>query len=236
MRYALVTGASSGIGRAIAVALAQDGYFVFLVARNEARLQETLEAVGGEQHGAIMITDVTDPCSIQRLGAQVHARTKRLDILVNAAGMFMWDNNPNGDGKEAVIARLELVNFISKVMMCHMFSLALYNTGGGGVIVNVSSQAANFADDDPRMENEHGYVFSMRQVSKWHKGLLTHSIAYYGGKVKLVLLEPGLIDTPLARANFTAETIGEDPDWSQVPTPEQFVQDEVMPAITKARA
>jgi NAD(P)-dependent dehydrogenase (short-subunit alcohol dehydrogenase family) len=87
-RVALVTGASRGLGRAIAVVLAQAGASVAMVARDQAKLREVaaeISAAGGEAH--IFPADLADPEECRGVVANIAASQKRLDILVNNAGL-----------------------------------------------------------------------------------------------------------------------------------------------------
>jgi NAD(P)-dependent dehydrogenase (short-subunit alcohol dehydrogenase family) len=85
---ALVTGAGSGIGRAVAVGLRQDGFQVVLAGRRAEQLAETAAAcdVGTDDVLAVP-TDVTDPASVVALFAATRARFGRLDVLFNNAGI-----------------------------------------------------------------------------------------------------------------------------------------------------
>ena len=86
LKVALVTGAGTGVGRAAALALMQDGYAVVLAGRRK----EPLEAVAKEGGGAktlIVPTDVADPAQIKALFAKVKETFGRLDLLFNNAGM-----------------------------------------------------------------------------------------------------------------------------------------------------
>lgn len=85
-RVAVVTGAGSGIGRAVALALLADGYIVALAGRRLEPLQET-EALAGAGTAMVIPTDVTDPTSVDALFSEVKARTGRLDVLFNNAGI-----------------------------------------------------------------------------------------------------------------------------------------------------
>jgi NAD(P)-dependent dehydrogenase (short-subunit alcohol dehydrogenase family) len=88
-RVALITGASRGIGAAVAVRYAEEGAHVILVARTQGGLEEVDDRVreaGGE--ATLAPFDLTDGAAIDRLGAAVAERWKRLDILVANAGML----------------------------------------------------------------------------------------------------------------------------------------------------
>ena len=87
-QIALVTGASQGLGHAVAVRLGANGAKVLCVARNAEKLADTvaqIQALGGE--AVAMACDVTNRESIEKLFEQVEADYKRLDILVNNAGI-----------------------------------------------------------------------------------------------------------------------------------------------------
>ena len=86
-RVAVVTGASSGIGRAVSIKLAHNGYHVVLAGRRKAELQKTAE--GCPDGGTLAVaTDVTDPVSVKALFARTKDAFGRLDVLFNNAGMF----------------------------------------------------------------------------------------------------------------------------------------------------
>tara|TARA_A100001391_G_C5018182_1_gene265091 strand:+ start:128 stop:886 length:759 start_codon:yes stop_codon:yes gene_type:complete len=87
-QVAIVTGASQGLGRAVAVALAQNGAHVVCVARNAGKLAETvaeIEAAGGK--GEALACDVTDRAAAADAIEQTNKNHGRLDILVNNAGI-----------------------------------------------------------------------------------------------------------------------------------------------------
>ena len=86
-KFAAVTGAGSGIGRAAAVALAHAGFTVALLGRTEASLRETQDAIraaGGDAHA--FPADVTDEASVDHAFAQIAQQFGRLDVLFNNAG------------------------------------------------------------------------------------------------------------------------------------------------------
>src|SRR5262245_58488830 len=86
-RVAIVTGAGSGIGRAVSLALLGEGYSVALAGRRREALEETARAAGEAAARALAVpTDVGDPASVQQLFAQTRAAFGRLDLLFNNAG------------------------------------------------------------------------------------------------------------------------------------------------------
>ena len=86
-RFAAVTGAGSGIGRAASEALAKAGFTVALIGRREQPLTETRDAIaagGGEAH--VFAADIADEAAVDDLFARIAARFGRLDVLFNNAG------------------------------------------------------------------------------------------------------------------------------------------------------
>ena len=86
-RVAVVTGAGSGIGRAVALAFLAEGYRVALAGRRREPLQETAEEAGPAGARALVLpTDVTDPDAVRALFARTRAAFSRVDVLFNNAG------------------------------------------------------------------------------------------------------------------------------------------------------
>ena len=82
---ALVTGAGSGIGRSVALALARTGYSVVLAGRRKAQLDEV--AVEAGSAALALATDITQPASVEALFSEIKSRFGRLDLLFNNAGI-----------------------------------------------------------------------------------------------------------------------------------------------------
>ena len=88
MRVVVITGAGSGIGRAVSIAMLRDGYAVVLAGRRGERLHETVREAGADATRALPVaTDVTDATAVHRLFETVRETFGRLDVLFNNAGI-----------------------------------------------------------------------------------------------------------------------------------------------------
>jgi NAD(P)-dependent dehydrogenase (short-subunit alcohol dehydrogenase family) len=93
-KTALVTGASSGIGRMTALALHKAGYQVAICARREAALQDTVAEAGGDADRFVVLPcDVADPESVAAMFATIAQKMQRLDVLFNNAGINIGSTN-----------------------------------------------------------------------------------------------------------------------------------------------
>jgi NAD(P)-dependent dehydrogenase (short-subunit alcohol dehydrogenase family) len=140
-RVAVVTGASRGLGREVALALAARGDRVALVARSERDLRETAllaAETGGE--AAVLPLDVTQPAHVGRLAADVEERFGPVSILVNAAGIFGPIQLVRDGDPEAWIRTLS-VNLLGPYLTCRAFAGGMIERGWGRII-NFSSAAA----------------------------------------------------------------------------------------------
>ena len=136
-KAALVTGASQGIGRAIAIALAQEGAQVALLARSRQGLEETLEMIGGS--GMIAPCDVTDPQAIAEAVEGVVSTLGGLDVVVNNAGQRQnfrrLDQLGLDEWRSIIDANLSSVFYVTQAAVQHLLEQR------SGSVVNVSSIA-----------------------------------------------------------------------------------------------
>ena len=181
----MVTGASSGIGRATAARLADAGHMVFGAARRATAL-DTLAA----EHPRVrpLVLDVTDRASIDDARQQVETWTAGhgLDVLVNVAGTLIL-GPAEAVPEELMRAQFE-VNVFGSLALTRAF-LPPMRDRGAGRIVNVSSVMGRFALPGSGLYS--ASKFAMEACSD----ALRMELAPFG--IRVVLVEPGVIDTPL---------------------------------------
>ena len=186
-KVALVTGASSGIGRATAVALAGAGARVAVVARRAERLKELagqIEAEGGEV--LVRPADVTDEDEAAGAVADTVDRFGGLSILVNAAGMTQVGRVENAD--IADWRKVHDINFWAVLHTCKAAIPALKVRGGD--IVNVSSTAGR---------RSAGATFGPYSSSKFALTALTEGLRQEVGSagIRVCIIEPGATATEI---------------------------------------
>jgi NAD(P)-dependent dehydrogenase (short-subunit alcohol dehydrogenase family) len=138
-RVALVTGASSGLGRATAVALAQAGAEVALLARGQHDLEQAAaEVERAGRRALVLVADLADAQALTGAVARVVEAFGRIDVLVNAAGTDVPAPVAElavADWDRVVAVNLRAPFVLAKAVLPHM------RAAGGGTIVNVSSVA-----------------------------------------------------------------------------------------------
>jgi NADP-dependent 3-hydroxy acid dehydrogenase YdfG len=143
-RVAVVTGASSGIGAAVATALAGAGARVALLARRTERLEELAASLGGADRAIALTADVTDDASVADAAAQVASRLGRVDLVVaNAGVMIAADFTPEAFAGQQ---RMVDLNVTGVLRTLHAFLPAVRSAAADGApadVVTISSIAAH---------------------------------------------------------------------------------------------
>ena len=140
-RVAAVTGASSGIGAATAIALSAAGATVALGARRKDRLEQLAETLDGPV--SVHEVDITDEAQARAFVAAAHSEHGGLHALVNNAGLMLL--GPAGEADTSQWRQMIDVNLWG-LLICTHAALPLIAGSGGGDIVNVSSVAGRRAD------------------------------------------------------------------------------------------
>lgn len=214
-KIAIVTGAGRGIGRATALALAQEGAHLVLAARTVSEIEvvaEEIRSVGREV--LVVATDVAKKADVVAMVQQTLERFGKVDILVNNAGVAV--HNPIPDIREEdwdlnINVNLKSVFLCTQAVFTHMCGQ------GSGHIVNVSSLAGKY----------YPYKMAAYGAAKWGVVGLT-GITQEEGRphgVRAILVRPGPVDTKMRRDNH-------DDDLDKLPQPEDIAE-AILLAVTQ---
>jgi 2-deoxy-D-gluconate 3-dehydrogenase len=191
-KTALLTGASGGIGRALAVALAEAGAVVALNGTARERLEATIHAVAAVGGRCVMFpTALNDVDSCRRLIEDVSKSFDRIDILINCAGMNR--RKPILDVTEEDYDTIQAVNLRSVFFLCQAIHPVM-KEGGGGAILNIGSMTSHRGIGE----------VSVYGATKSALVQLTKTMAVEWAKdgIRVNSLSPGFMMTPLTAAGL----------------------------------
>lgn len=196
-KVVLITGASSGIGRATMEAAGREGAKVVGTARTESKLQEGLDAVkaaGGE--GIIVPADLEDVTSQDRIAQEALEAFGRIDVLINNAGVG-WQYGLDNPGTMAGVHEASLDNWRAIIGGVDLegYFLAIHAVlpkmieQGSGSIVNVASMAGITG-----LYDAHAYTAAKGAIVNLTRSM---AISYAKNGVRTNCVCPGFVDTPM---------------------------------------
>jgi NAD(P)-dependent dehydrogenase (short-subunit alcohol dehydrogenase family) len=204
-KICLVTGATSGIGKVTATALAAQGAEVIIAGRNQQKAEETISRITSETANEAvqyLLADFSDLQQVRKMARAFKERYSRLDVLVNNAGSFFNTRRETPYGVEMTF----LVNHLAPFLLTNLL-LDMLQGSTPARIVTVSSDAHRYGTldfDDLRFQR--GY-FGMRAYarSKLANVLFTYELTRRldGRQVTVNALHPGHIATDMWRTNFS---------------------------------
>ncbi|HPY23763.1 MAG TPA: SDR family oxidoreductase [Mycobacterium sp.] len=201
----LVTGAASGIGRAVALRLAADGAVLFLTDVNPEGLGATVEAAraAGAEVAEYRALDITDYDAVAGFGADIHTRHLAMDAVMNVAGVSVWGTVDQLTHRQwrAMVD----VNLMGPIHVIETFLPPMVAAGRGGHLVNVSSAAGLLAL--PWHAAYSASKYGLRGLSE----VLRFDLARHRIGVSVVV--PGAVNTPLVNS---VEIAGVDRDHPHV--------------------
>lgn len=192
-KTAVVTGASSGIGRAIAEKLGAAGAHVFLAGRSAGPMEAAAKRIGeAGGRASVVVLDVRDPKQVQDLVDAAVGETGRLDVMVNNAGLSYPTPIVDGDPEEWR-SMLE-TNVLGLLVGCQAAVRAMRACGAEGHVVNISSIAAHRADSGVYGATKHAVNCISATLRK----------ELEDDTIRVVNVMPGAVATNFAR-NFDPE-------------------------------
>jgi NAD(P)-dependent dehydrogenase (short-subunit alcohol dehydrogenase family) len=204
-KICLITGATSGIGKAAAAALASQGYEMVLVGRNPEKLERVVNELRGQTasptvHG--LLADFGDLDQVRHLAGQFKEQFTRLDVLINNAGAYFNRRQRTRYGVETTF----LVNHLASFLLTSLLLDSLYKSTSARVI-NVSSNAHDNARLDLDDLNFDRFYFGFWAYgrSKLANILFTYELArrLENEPVTVNALHPGRVGTDIFKTNFT---------------------------------
>jgi NADP-dependent 3-hydroxy acid dehydrogenase YdfG len=191
---ALVTGASSGIGEATAIALAGQGASVALVARRRDRLEALAERIGDA--ALVVEADVAQQADAERAVAETVTRFGRLDTLVNNAGVMLLgpvEGAPVEEWQRMVDVNVMGLLYCTHAALPHLLQAAQDEPRQVADVVNISSVAGRYAREGSGVYN----------ATKFGVGAFSESLRQEVTRrhVRISLVEPGAVSTELAGHN-----------------------------------
>jgi NADP-dependent 3-hydroxy acid dehydrogenase YdfG len=186
-KVAIITGASSGIGEATAIALAAEGAKVVIAARRVERLEAVAKQIidhGGQ--ALSIVSDITDEAQAKNVIQKAYAEFGHIDILVNNAGISFPGRIENTDPSNW--RKMIDINVLALMYTTHI-ALPIFKAQKSGHIVNISSVAGRIA-----RAGMAGY-----NVTKWGVNAFSEALRQevYQDNIRVTIIEPGLVETEI---------------------------------------
>lgn len=192
-KVAVVTGASSGIGKGIATALAERQVQLVLAGRNEARLEETANHLKETYNAQVetVITDVTQRQQVEQLVERAKSHYGHLDVIVNSAGQMLSPAITDGD-----VEAWETMIDVNVKGTLYGINAALphFKKQGSGHIINIASISGFEVTKQSTM-----YSATKAAIHTITQGL-EKELARTG--IRVTSISPGMVDTPMGSGDF----------------------------------
>lgn len=201
-KICLVTGATNGIGKATARALAQTGATVVIVGRNASKTAQLVEEIcadSGNKNVESLLADLSSQQEVRRLAGEFKSKYSRLDVLLNNAGAVFMQRQRSVDGIEMTFALNHLAYFLLTNLL-----LDILQASAPARIINVSSNAhVSGKIEFDNLQGEREYSPRVYENSKLANILFTRELVrrLEGSGVTVNALHPGFTATGFAKNN-----------------------------------
>ena len=194
MSTILITGASSGFGKATAERLAKDKHKLILIARRKDRLDELAVSLGTQVHTASV--DITNKAQVQEFYATLPQDFRNIDVLINNAGLAVG----MAPAQEASIEDWERMVDTNIKGLLYMTRpvLNIMQERGSGVIINIGSIAGRLP-----YKGNNVYGATKAFVRQFSRNLRTD---VFGTNIKITNIEPGMAETEFSNVRFKGDS------------------------------
>ncbi|HVB25084.1 MAG TPA: SDR family oxidoreductase [Ktedonobacteraceae bacterium] len=203
-KICLVTGATSGIGKATAHGLAQMGATVVMVSRNRAKgeaVQQEVQTKSGNHDVSVLHADLSSQQSVRELAETFRQEYAHLHVLINNAGLMRFSHSETVDGLDTVFA----VNYFAPFLLTNLL-LDILKRSVPARIINVSSQAqaATYIHMDHLLARKRYPMMQSYAQSKLDLTMFTYELArkLQGTGVTANCLHPGFVGSNFAQDNL----------------------------------
>ncbi|MCD4665173.1 MAG: SDR family oxidoreductase, partial [Bacteroidales bacterium] len=199
----LITGSTDGIGKQTALDLSEMGAHIIIHGRNHSRVKQTVEdifAKTGNKKLDYFVADLSSLDEVRNLSKEIHARYKKLDMLINNAGVYMRNREFSHDGYEMTFAVNHLAHFLLIDLLLDLIKKSNYSR-----IINVASMAHASEINFDNLQHEKFYDgYSAYALSKLCNILFTYELAerILESNITVNCLHPGVISTKLLHAGW----------------------------------
>lgn len=198
-KICLITGSSSGIGKATALGLAKLGAHVVMVCRDPDRgkaAQAEIKTSSRNSAVDLLVADFASQQSIRQLVREIQAKYQQIHVLVNNAGVIVRKRSVTSDGLEMTFAVNHLAPFLLTTLL-----LDLLKASAPARIVNVTSTTQGTINFDDLQGEQHYSMMSAYRQSKFANMLFTYELAHrlQGTGVTANCLHPGIVSSNVTR-------------------------------------
>jgi len=208
-KVALITGGTSGIGKAASTALGYRGAEVVVAGRNKERAEAAVGEIqrgSGSQRVSLMLADLAVQAEVRGLAQAFKERHDRLDVLVNNAGLILSKRTQTPDGIETTLA----VNHLAPFLLTNLL-LDVLKKSAPSRVITVSSEARRRAeiDFDDLQSERHYRAFQVYGMTKLANILFTYELAerLRGTGVVVNCVHPGGVNTNFGKNNRNLGTL-----------------------------
>lgn len=200
----LITGASSGIGKAVALQLAEHGYHIIMVCRDVEKgqlAQRMIQQQSGNSQVDLLLADISSQTSIRCLAEQINTKYRCIDVLINNAGVVLTQKKLSIDRIELTLA----TNFLGPFLLTNSLLPKLYQSNAARII-NISSEIHRWNKldiNDLEFDRRKYKTFHAYAQSKILMNMYTFKLAQQlkDSNITVNALHPGAVRTQLGSQN-----------------------------------